>query len=328
MRRRVLWGRTLPALLLAAIFAGPLPGWAGEVKKLAIGSGNTAGVYYASAAAMAKVVNRASAETGLLLANQASQGSQQNIDDVLSGKVPFGLAQADMLFKAAQGLGPWEGHPQAALRAVLVLHTEALTLVAAEDAKIAGLADLKGKRLNIGAPGSSDNENARKILELVGVKPEEVELRESPAALSSDLLQAGEIDAYFYTVGHPNFSVREATSGKRKARLLPLPPEVIGQFTAARPFLQAVSIPVDHYPGLESRTPVPTIGVKAILFARFDQDEAAVRLVVRTLLENFDLFQRQHLALSVLTKPELAAPPVLALHPGAQVALREAGLLK
>lgn len=327
MRVRILGSRAFP-VLLAVIFAGPIPGWAGEVKKLAIGSGSTAGVYYAEAAALAKVVNRDSAETGLRLVNQASQGSEQNIDDVLAGKVAFGLAQADMLDKAMLGRGPWQGRPQATLRAVLALHIEALTLVAAEDAKIAGLADLKGKRVNIGAPGSSDNENARNILELVGVKPEEVELRESPAALASDLLQAGEIDAYFYTVGHPNLSVREVTSGKRKARLVPLPPELVGRFTAAQPFLLAVSIPVDQYPGLESRTPVPSIGERTILFARFDQDEAAVRLLVRTVLENFDLFRRQHLALSTLTKPELASAPVLTLHPGAQVALREAGLLK
>jgi TRAP-type uncharacterized transport system substrate-binding protein len=75
------------ALLLAATFARPVTGWAGEVKKLAIGSGNTAGVYYAAAAALTKVVNRHSPDTGLLLINQPSQGSEQNIDDVLQGRV-------------------------------------------------------------------------------------------------------------------------------------------------------------------------------------------------------------------------------------------------
>jgi hypothetical protein len=326
-RCRLLY-RTILALLLAATFASPVTGWAGEVKKLAIGSGNTAGVYYAASAALAKVVNRNSPDTGLHLINQTSQGSEQNIDDVLQGKVAFGLAQADMLFKATNGLGPWEGRPQADLRGVLALHSEALTLVAAEDAEIAGLAELKGKRVNIGAPGSSDNENARRLLELVGVGPEEVQLREEPAALASDLLQAGEIDAYFFTVGHPNLSVREASSGKRKARLVALPPELIAHFTAAKPFLLTVSIPVDQYPGLESRVPVPSVGVKAVLFTRADLDEATVRLLVRTVIENLDLFRRQHLAISALTAPEMAAVSVLSLHPGAQGYLREAGLLQ
>jgi hypothetical protein len=293
-----------------------------------IGSGNTSGVYYAASAALAKVFNRSSAESGLRLVNQASQGSEQNINDVLAGKVAFGLAQADMLFKAMNGLGPWHGRPQENLRGVLALHGEALTLVAAEDAGIAGLVDLKGKRVNIGAPGSSDNENARRLLEQVGLQLEEVQLREEQAALASDLLQDDEIDAYFYTVGHPNLSVREATSGRRKTRLLPLPPELIAQFAAARPFLLAVFIPVDQYPGLESREPVTSIGVKAVLFARYDFDETAVRLLVRTVLENLDLFRRQHPALSGLTAQGMAQVPVLPLHPGAEEYFREAGLLR
>jgi hypothetical protein len=303
-------------------------GWAAEPQPLVIGSGNITGVYYAASAALAKVFNRSSGESGLRLVNQASQGSEQNINDVLAGKVAFGLAQADMLFKATQGLGPWEGRPQANLRAVLALHSEALTLVAAEDAGIAGLADLKGKRVNIGAPGSGDNENARLLLEKAGVKPEEVVLREDQAALASDLFQNDEIDAYFYTVGHPNLSVREATSGKRKARLLPVPPEMVGQFTAARPFLLAVSIPVDQYPGLASREPVSSIGEKAVLFTRTDQDAATVRLLVRAVLENPDLFRRQYPALSGLTAKGMAEVPVLPLHPGAEGYFREAGLLR
>jgi TRAP transporter TAXI family solute receptor len=315
-------------LLLAASLAGPVTGWAGETKKLTIGSGNTTGVYYAAAAALAKVVNRTSGESGLRLVNQASQGSEQNINDVLAGKVAFGLAQADMLDKATLGRGPWQGHPQAALRSVLALHSEALTLVAAEDAGIAGLADLKGKRVNIGAAGSSDNENARLLLEMAGIKLEEVQLREEPAALASDMLQDDEIDAYFYTVGHPNLSVREATSGRRKARLLPLPPEMIEAFTAARPYLLAVSIPIDQYPGLGNSAPVPSVGVKAVLFARYDLDETSVRLLVRTVLENLDLFRRQHPALSGLTASAMTEVSVLLRHPGAEGYFREAGLLR
>jgi len=324
MGRRMVLINSILALLLALSGTS----LAAEPQQLAIGSGGTAGVYYAASAALAKIFNRSSGESGLRLVNQASQGSEQNINDVLAGKAAFGLAQADMLYKATQGLGPWQGHMQGALRSVLALHSEALTLVAAEDSGIAGLADLKGKRVNIGAPGSSDNENARLVLEMAGVKLEEVKLREERAALASDLFQNDEIDAYFFTVGHPNLSVREATSGKRKARIVPLPAEMIGQFTAARPFLQAVSIPVDQYPGLANREPVPTIGVTAVLFARFDLDEKAVRLLVRTVLENLDLFRRQYPALSALTAAEMASAPVLLRHPGAESYFREAGLLR
>lgn len=326
MRRRIRWGATFLALLLAATFACPATILAAEPQKLVIGSGNIAGVYYAASAALAKIFNRGD-ESGLLLVNQASQGSQQNIDDVLAGKVAYGLAQADMLDKATQGRGPWQGHPQGGLRSVLALHMEALTLVAASDAKIAGIADLKGKRINIGAPGSADNENARLLLELAGVKPGEAKLREERSSYASDLLQDDKIDAYFFTVGHPNLSVREATSGKRKAHLVGLPPEMIGRLAATRPYLQPVMIPVDQYPGLASREPVPSIGEKAILFTRYDLDDTAVRLLVRAVLENLDLLRRQYPVFSTLAAPEMAQVPVLLPHPGALAALREAGLL-
>jgi len=328
MKRRIRWSAILLTLLLAAIIAGPGHGRAAEPRQLTIGSGNTTGVYYAASAALAKIVDRNSAETGLYLLNQASQGSAQNIDDVVEGKVAFGLAQADMLFKAMTGGGPWDGHPLIELRGVFALHSEALTLVAAVDAEISGIADLQGKRVNIGAPGSGDNENARRVLELAGVRPEAVQLSEAQAAIASDLLQDGEIDAYFYTVGHPNLSVREASSGNRKVRLIPLPEEMIQQFAAARPYLHAVSIPVDDYPGLEDRRPVPTVGEKAVLFTRADMDEATVQVVVRTVLDNLDLFRRQHPALEDLTAQGMAAVPVLPLHPGAQEAFRRAGVLR
>jgi TRAP transporter TAXI family solute receptor len=327
MGRRIFLSRTILTLLLAVTFARPVPGWAGEMKQLAIGSGSTVGIYYAAAAALAKVVNRHSQDTGLLLINQTSLGSEKNIDDVLQGKVAFGLAQADMLFKAANGHGPWEGRPQTNLRGIFALHSEALTLVAASESGIAGLADFKGKRVNTGAPGSSDNDNAQRLLALVGVTKEEVQLREEQTTVAADLLQAGEIDAYIFTVGHPNLSVLEASSGPRKVQLVPLPPELTEALTAKWNFLLPVTIPVEYYPGLERREPVPTVGVKAVLFARADLDQGTVHQVVKTILEDLDRFRRQHLAISRLTVPEMAAVPVLPLHPGVQAYLREAQLL-
>ena len=215
-----------------------------------IGAGNTVGVYYATGSAMAKIFNHKRPEYHQWLVTVASQGSE-NINNVLQGKVEFGLAQADMLYRATRGLAPWAGKPQQNLRGVLALHSEDLAIVVAGDAGITGVAELKGKRINIGAPGSSDEEYGRRIMENLGIKIDEVTISRYPAATASDLLAEGKIDAYFYTAGHPNLSVWEATSGKRKARLLPLDKSLIDQILVANPPAKAVSITTDYYPGGE-----------------------------------------------------------------------------
>lgn len=317
----------LVTIWFVVVIAKTNHGWAGEAKTWVIGTGNPTGVYHATGEALAKLINRYSDETGLRLDNQVSQGSEQNINDVLTGKITLGLAQADMLFKVQKGLGKWKGQPQGNLCGIFSLYTEALTLVAASDAGIVKVADLAGKRVNIGAPGSSDNENARILLEISGLPPENLQLREEPSGLASKLLQNNEIDAYFYTVGHPNLSVREASEGLRKVQLVPLSPALVARLAAARPYLLPVTIPVDQYPKLENTYPVLSIGVKAVLFSRSDLNKDGVNHLVQTVLEHLQRFRWQHPALVGLKAKDLAEESILPMHPGAVEAFRKAGVL-
>jgi len=261
------------------------------------------------------------------LVTVASQGSVENINNVLDGKVEFGLAQANMLYRAGRGQKPWTQPSQTNLQGVLGLYTEALTIVAAEDAGINSLADLKGKRLNVGAPGSSDQVYARLILERAGLREEEVTISEEPSYKASDLLADGKIDAYFFTVGHPDLSVREASSGKRKARLLPLDQALIEHCLTVNPLLKSVAISTDYYPNLHDRALVPTVGVKVVLFTHAGMDEEMVYRLVKEVMTNLALFCRQQPALAGLTAEEMATVPVVPLHPGARRYFREVGLL-
>jgi TRAP transporter TAXI family solute receptor len=312
-------------LLVGIAMLSGAPVLAGD-EMISIGAGNVMGVYYAAGSGMAKIFNHKRQEYHQWFVTVASLGSVENINNVLQGKVEFGLAQANMLDRAVRGREPWTV-PQTNLQAVLSLYTEDFTIVAAGDAGIEALADLKGKRVNIGAPGSSDGVYAREVLEKSGVRVEDVEISEQPSFKASDLLSEGKIDAYFFTAGHPNLSVREVTSGKRKARLLPLDQSLIEQFLAARPLLKAVSISTDYYPGLENRAAVPTVGVKVVLFTREGMTEETVYRLVKEVMTHLDLFRRQQPALAGLTAEEMAAVQVLPLHPGAVRYFREAGLV-
>jgi TRAP transporter TAXI family solute receptor len=316
----------LTLLTMAILLLQPTAAPAFSQPSLVISTGNSTGTYYAVSNALAKIFNRKSADYGVRLTTVASQGSVANIYGVTEGKTAFGISESLMLQFAENGTGPWKGKPDTRLRAVLGLHVEAMTIVAAVDPDIRRIGDLKGKRVNIGAPGSSDYEYGELFLERAGVNPTDVILSTSPAALASELLQKKDIDAFIYTVGHPNLSVLEASSGKRKVLLVPLDTPLITRITGANPLLVPTVIPTDYYPGLECRGPVPSIGVRAVLFTRDDTPDETVYRLVREVMTNFDLLKRQHPVLRGLTPREAAEVTAIPLHPGAERYFREAGL--
>jgi hypothetical protein len=295
----------------------------GDLPFLTIGTGNTTGVYYSAGHAVSKVYNPSGAEHGFLLDAEASNGSVDNINKVLDGTWEFGIAQADMLFKAQEGLGPWEGTPHQNLRAVAALYTEAVLFVARKDREIRTLADLRGKTLNIGAPGSSDNENALIILDAAGLKPKtDVAIKEEMTVDASELLENGDIDAYIYTVGHPSLSIREAAVSGRKIRLVPVDPPLVEEYTRKRVFLTKTKVNTAYYPGLETQEDIYTLGVKAILFTKADTPDATVTAVVSELIDDFDRFRRQHPAFDEVSLDELGRDTVVPLHPGAETVYR------
>ncbi len=293
---------------------------------LSIRSGNMTGAYYAAASAVAKVFNRTGGQYGIRLATAESEGSPANIDAVLGGQAAFGIAQADILDAASQGRGPWAGRPRTELRAVLGLHVEALTIVARGDQPIQSVSDLRGKRINIGAPGSSDHQYAGLLLAAAGVPPEAVTLSTRSAVLAADLLQRDEIDAYIYTVGHPNLSLIEASTGPRTVRLIPLDTPLIEWAMAQNHLLVPTEISTESYPGLQSEGSVRTIGVRAVLFTRADLGEEIVYRLEREVVTHFELFQRQHPLLQTLILSEVCSSAPIPLHAGAARYCREAGL--
>ncbi|MHB8059089.1 MAG: TAXI family TRAP transporter solute-binding subunit [Desulfuromonadaceae bacterium] len=316
----------LPFLTAVILLLAPATLPAFPQPSLSIGSGNITGANYAVSSAIAKIFNRKSADYGMRISTASSQGSVADINNVAGGEAAFGIAPIVMLQRATQGVGPWKGKTKKGLRAVLGLQMETVTIVAAADREIKQLSDLKGKRVNIGAPGSIDYEYGAVLLELSGVNPADVTISEHPVALASELLQKDDIDAYVYMVGHPNLSVLEASSGKRKVLLVPLDKPLIEQVTAGNPLLLPTDVPTNFYPGLERHGAVPTIGVRAVLFTHADMAEETVYRLVREVMINFDLFRRQHPVLQGLTPREAAGVTAIPFHPGAERYLREVGL--
>jgi TRAP transporter TAXI family solute receptor len=314
-------------LITCTAYLSPPPLIAFDEPMLNISTGNVTGVYYAAGSAVAKMHNKKRKEYNLRLITEASEGSIANIENVLEGSAAFGISQANQLFHAQEGNAYWEDQPHDNLRAVLGLYTEDYTVVTAADANIKTLADLKGKTVNIGELGSSDARQSMYVLQFFGLVEKDLTVNRQPTYEAPELLQAGKIDAYLYTVGHPNLSVKEASTGERKVEIISPGQEFIDHYIKVRTYIVSSDIPIDYYPVIVNKEPIPTIGLKAILFTREDADEQVVYNMVKEVLSNFDLFKRQHPAFANLTPEKLTKGLIVPVHPGAERYFKEAGLL-
>jgi TRAP transporter TAXI family solute receptor len=294
-----------------------------------IGSGDFSGVYFPAGLAIAKIINHRRVEFGMRAAVQSTPGSVFNLNALAAGYLDFGLAQADEQYLAVKGLGAWaKKGPQDQLRAVFSLYRESVTLVAAVDAGINSILDLKGKRVNLGSPRSGGHLNAVEALEAVSIDPAQdlvaknVRFEEAPP-----LLQDNWIDAFFCTVGHPSETVRAALSGKREVRIVPISAPAIDRLVADKKYYMATTIPARRiYPNLAGPAEVKTIGVIATLCTTASVPEPVVYTLTKVVFANFDEFRRQHPAFRNLIPKEMLEGLSAPLHPGALKYFKEIGL--
>lgn len=292
---------------------------------IAIGTGAVTGVYYPVGGAIATLLEEDPSAT-LTASVETTGGSVFNINGVLVGDLDFGVAQADKQYQAYHGEIEWEEMgPQEALRTVCALHTEMVTLVAAVDANIASLEDLKGKRVNIGNPGSGQRGNAIDILTTAGIDWEnDLTATHVKASEASTMLQDDRIDAFFYTVGHPNGAITEATAGRRSVRFVPI--DTMDALIAERPYYSKGVIPIKYYEQATNDADVPTIGIRTTLVTSRDVADDVVYTVTKTIFEHLDSLRQQHPALADLEKQGMLESLFAPVHDGAMRYYREAGL--
>ena len=295
---------------------------------ITIGTGGVTGVYYPTGGAICKIVNQKRKEYKIRCTVESTGGSVFNINAVLSGDLDFGIAQSDRQYQAWEGLAEWKDKgPQKNLRSVFSIHPESVTLIAAEDSGIKTVEDLKGKRVNIGNPGSGQRQNAIDALEAYGIDwQKDIHAENVKADAAPSLLQDGRIDAFFYTVGHPNGNIKEATAGRRKVQFVPI--TKIGALLKKSPFYARSVIPIADYPGAGNKEDVPTFGVKATLVTSLAVPENVVYAVTKEVFENFDDFKSLHPAYSTLTVQSMLEGLTAPFHPGALKYYKEAGLIK
>jgi len=292
-----------------------------------IGTGGVTGVYYPVGGAICRLMNETRADHGFRCSVESTAASVYNINAIGTGELTFGVTQTDVMSYAVNGEQDFaDAGAQDNLRAVFSLHPEPFTLVAREEAGIESFADLAGKRVNVGAPGSGTQTSIDIILEAMGMSREDFALvSELRPDEHGPALCDNQIDAFFYGVGHPSANIADPTT-TCGAQIIPITGEAIDGIIADRPFYASATIPGGTYANNEED--VETFGVLAALAVGADTPDEAVYALVSAVFENFDAFKSLHPALANLNPENMVADGLEApLHPGAEKYYNEQGWL-
>lgn len=283
------------------------------------------GVYFPVGVALCRLVNQHRRDTGVRCAARPSGGSVANVATLRDGAAALALVQSDTQAQALAGSGAFAtAGPFADLRAVMSLYPETLTLVARADAGIARVEDLPGKRVWLGEEGSGTRVLAGDLMAALGWTADSF----APVAVGGptqmvQALCAGDLDAFFYAVGHPALVIQEATTGC-PVQLVPVDGPAIDALVDAHPELVRAEVPGGLYRGV--RDPVPSFGVSATLVTRADQPEALVHAMVGQIFADFDMLRGLEPTLASLDPEAMATEGLTApLHPGAERYFRERG---
>ena len=321
----------LKALLAAALIAGGVagisaPAVAQQSKFITVGTGGIVGVYYPLGGAICRFVNANRKDHGLRCTVESTGGSVFNINAVMSGDMDFGFAQSDTQYYAMTGVNAFKDKPQPKLRALFSVYPELLTLVARQDANIKTFSDIKGKRINIGDPGSGTRGTTELVMTAMGIKKEDLKFAgELKFVEMAPALCDNKIDAFTFVAGHPNAIFQEAAASCASSIASVTGPG-IDKLVKDNPFYAKANVPGKMYKGTDN--PQAAFGVLATVVASADLPEQAAYIITKAVFDNFDDFRKLHPAIANITKEQMLEGNTVAFHPGALKYFREKGLLK
>lgn len=311
----------LGAALLAA-----LPGASmAQQKFVTIGTGGVTGVYYAAGGAICRLLNKDRKAHGIRCSVESTGGSAYNVNTIKGGELDFGTTQSDVHYQALKGVGPFKDAGEfKELRSVFSLHPEPFTVLARKEANITKFEDFKGKRFNVGNPGSGTRNSLEEFIGALGWKLSDFSLAsELKADEHGPALCDNKIDGFYYGVGHPSANIQDPTTSCG-AKLVSLTGPAVDKLVAANSYYAKATIPG----GLYSNNPQPTqtYGVLATLVSSSKVDTETVYQLVKATFENFEEFKKLHPAFANLdpkqmVKDGLSAP----LHDGAVKYYKEKG---
>lgn len=294
---------------------------------ITIGTGGVTGVYYPTGGSICRLVNKGRKQHGVRCSVESTGGSVYNINTIRGGDLDMGVAQSDWQYHAYNGTSKFKDQGAFKdLRAVFSVHPEPFTVVARADSGIKNIADLKGKRVNIGNPGSGQRGTMEVLMAAMGWDKSTFALAsELKSSEQSSALCDNKIDAMVFTVGHPSGSIKEATTSCDSV-LVNVTGPAVDKLVKDNDYYRYATIPGGMYRGTDSDT--KTFGVGATFVSSTRTPSNTVYHVVKSVFENFNDFRKLHPAFANLKKEEMMKDGLSApLHDGAAKYYKEAGLM-
>lgn len=293
-----------------------------------IGTGNPGGTYYPLGNSICRVFNLDIPNTGRRCANVPSPGPLATVDALRYGRIDVGIIQSDVLVDAVAGVGAFALRgPQPELRVLFAAHADAFTIIARKELGIRNAAELRGKRVNMGSPGSGEWVGMERIMAALGVtKADFLETHELTLAEQARALCANQLDAILYEVAHPNGLIQDVVQ-RCRGELVNLRGPAIDDILLRNAEYEPATIPGNTY--LSNPNDVKTIGVRAVIVTTTKLSDILAYEITRGVFENLEDFRHLHPAFSMLSKADMVVPADRALlHPGAARYLHERVLMR
>lgn len=284
---------------------------------MSIATGGTGGTYYPLGGSMANIIKD---ETGIDTNAEVSGASAENMTSLKDGAVEIAFTQTDIASYAKDGKLMFEGNVVDNVKAIGTLYPETVQIVTTAKSGIKTIADLKGKKVSVGAPGSGTFANAEQILEIHGITMEDIDAKHLSFDESTAGIQDVSIDAAFVTAGTPTGAV-EGLGATEDVVILAIEADKAEELIAKYPYYAKDEVPSGVYGLTDS---VPTVAVLAMLVVREDLSEQLVYDITKAIFENTDKIGH---AKAQLIKAENALNGVgIEVHPGAQKYYDEKGI--
>ncbi len=310
------------ALVLGLMTGAPA---ANAAQDILFGGASITGVYYQVALQISNLMNKYERQNYNYV-GRPTGGSVLNINAIERGAFDFGVAQSDRNFQAYNGEADWAGRPVKDLRSVFSMHPETVMLVTRKDTGITKVEDIKGKRVNIGNPGSGQRHNAQDVLRIYGIDPNrDIRAEGLQQHEASRALVDRHLDAFFYTVGNPSAAIEEPATSV-DIRMIPLDSAGIKSMVADHPYYIMTRIPAGTYRGVDYD--VPTYAVTATVITNANVSDQAVYDMVKTVFENLDELKASHAAFRNLNPEEMLQGLSAPFHPGAVKYYKEKGWME
>lgn len=321
-KRRNYKMKKIVSLVLALTLALTLAacGGSGSASKMTMGTGGTAGTYYAFGGVLGQYIKN---NAGIDVTAVSTDGSKANIQSIASGDYQLGLVQSDVMSYAWEGSRSFESDGKVdSFRVVAGLYAEAVQLITM-DPSIQSVADLAGKSVSIGAPGSGVYFNAIDVLAAAGLTENDIKAQYQSFDDSTDALKDGKIDAAFIVAGAPTAAITELCT-TNDAFLVPIDGDIAAKLMADCPFYTTYSIPAGTYAGQDAD--VATVTVKATLIVSANASEDDVYNLTKAIFDHTDAIAAENGKGAELTLENATSGMTAPFHAGAAKYFAEKGI--